>query len=160
MAEGDALVVYYSRTATTRKVARMIAEELGCEVEEIVDKVDRSGALGWIRAGKDAARRKATEIEEPTHDPADYDLVVVGTPVWAWTMSCAARAYLERVRDRLPAVAFFCTTGGTGIEGTFAHMQEACGREPVATLGLRMKDVLKGDVGGEVAQFASRLRGE
>ncbi len=160
MAEVKALVVCYSRTGTTRKVARMIAGELGCELEEIVDRVERGGVLGWVRAGRDAARRKGTRIEEPAHDPADYELVVVGTPVWAWTMSCAVRTYLRAVRDRLAAVAFFCTTGRTGIEGTFAQMQALCGREPVATLGLRMKDVMKGDVSGEAAAFAAKLRGE
>jgi hypothetical protein len=137
----------------------MIADELGADVEELVDKVERTGLLGLVRAGMDAARRKAAEIEAPAHDPAGYDLVVVGTPVWAWTMSCAVRAYLKAVRDRLPAAAFFCTARAIGIEGALARMQEACGRKPLATLGLRRKDVLKGDASGEVAGFARRLRG-
>jgi flavodoxin len=40
------LVVYYSRTGTTRKVAEAIAGILRCDIEEVVDTKKRSGILG------------------------------------------------------------------------------------------------------------------
>ena len=82
-----ALVVYYSRSGVTRKVAQALAAALGAEIEEIVDTKDRSGAGGWLKAGADASLKRLTAIQPMTKDPAGYDLVVIGTPVWGWTMT-------------------------------------------------------------------------
>lgn len=114
----NALVVYYSRTGTTAKVGRAIADRLGCRAEEIIDTRKRTGIFGFLVGAYHAYKKKLTEIEEPECNPASYDLVVVGTPVWAGTVTPAVRTYLHRTRNRLPPVAFFLTTGGTGIEGT------------------------------------------
>ncbi|MCK4376551.1 MAG: flavodoxin, partial [Candidatus Brocadiae bacterium] len=74
------LVVYYSRSGTTRKAAEAIAGLLGCDIEEILDRKDRSGVTGYLVSLKDSALRKPAEIEPVRRDPADYDLVVIGTP--------------------------------------------------------------------------------
>lgn len=76
------LVVYYSRTGNTRAMAEMISASLGSEIEELIDETNRDGILGYIKAGMDASRKKTTPIAEPKHNPADFDLVIVGTPVW------------------------------------------------------------------------------
>ena len=41
------LVVYYSRTGVTKKVAEAISRKLGSDVEEIIDQRDRSGPKGY-----------------------------------------------------------------------------------------------------------------
>jgi flavodoxin len=156
--ERRVLVVYYSRTGTTEKVAREIARRLGADLEQLADTTDRSGALGYLASVKDALLKRSTELEAVEHDPAEYDLCVIGTPVWAWSVSVPVRTYLSQVRERLPEVAFFCTTGGTGIDRTFRVMRELTGRKPLAVLGLKMKDVLKGEPAPEIEGFCARLR--
>ncbi|MGD2174054.1 MAG: flavodoxin [Candidatus Brocadiaceae bacterium] len=156
----NCLIVFYSRTGTTGKVARAIAEATGGELEKIRDKKNRGGILGWLGAAKDAVLRRSTEIEPADYDPGDYDLVVIGTPVWAMTVSCAVRAYLTRYRERLPEVAFFLTTGSSGIEKTFQHMEEECGKAPVARLALTTKAVRRDRHVEEVRAFVDRLEGE
>ena len=158
MAERKCLVVYYSRTGTTRRVAEALAQKLGADIEEIVDRKKRAGVLGFIVSGKDAHLRRLTQIEEPRRDPAAYDLVVIGTPVWAARMTCAVRTYISQFKDRLPAVAFFLTTGRMGIESTFKDMTEACGKAPVARLGLRQKQVRRGTWQEPVGAFTDQLR--
>jgi flavodoxin len=158
MAERRCLVVYYSRTGTTRQVAERIAELLDADLGEVTDLKDRSGAWGFVVGGKDARFKKPTEIGEPAQAPADYDLVAIGTPVWAWTVTPAIRTYLTRHREELPEVAFFLTTGGTGMESTFETLEELCGKPPRAMLGLRQKDVLKGDPEAETAAFVDVLK--
>ncbi len=160
MAEGRTLVVYYSRTGTTRKVGQEVAKALEAELEEITDRTPRAGVLGYLRAGRDSLLRRGADIEPPGHDPSHYDLVVVGTPVWAFSMACGVRTYLIRQKDKLPEVAFFLTTGGSGVKRTFRHMAALCGKEPVATLGLRMDDVLEERHREELRRFVEALRGE
>jgi flavodoxin len=127
------LVTYYSRTGNTRKVAEKIAKILKADLDEIKDLTDRSGPKGWLFGGRDASRKYPTEIRYKK-DPKDYDLVVIGTPIWAWTVTPAVRTYLSQ--KKFPKVAFFATCGGSGIEKTFEEM-ERLSKKPVAKLGLK-----------------------
>ncbi len=108
-AEPKALVVFFSRTGKVRRVAEAIAAELGADVEEIVDTRDRRGPFGLLSAARDAMLRRTARIEEPAHDPADYDLVVIGTPVWA-LVGLGARA-------RLPGALARAAAGGGLLRG-------------------------------------------
>ncbi|HOX07876.1 MAG TPA: flavodoxin [Planctomycetota bacterium] len=153
-----ALVVFYSRTGNTRKVAQALARELGAEAEKINEPETRGGLLGYLLAGRDAALKRLTPIEPLAFDPAAYDLVVLGTPVWAWTMASPVRTFLTEQAAKLKGVAFFCTQGGSGAERAFRQMEELAGRKPVATLALLEKE-LKGDFGAKVKEFAKKLTG-
>lgn len=159
MSEKKILVVYYSRTGTTRKVAEAVTGLLSCEAEEIVDLKKRDGPMGFAVAVKDATLKKLTMLGTVKNDPGAYDLVVVGTPVWANTMSSAVRTYLAERGERLRAVAFFVTAGGTGIDRTLEHLAEVCGKSPVATLALKAKEVREERYADKVKDFVDQLRG-
>jgi len=132
------LVVFYLRTGTTRTVAEAVSERLGSDVDEIHDTRDRRGFIGWMSAGRDAGKRKLTTIKDVTKDPGQYDLVVIGTPVWNNTVSTPIRTYIAQHRDRLNEVAFFCTQD-TEKSRVFEEEELLVGRKPVATLALRKK---------------------
>lgn len=131
------LIVHYSLTGTTRRLAQAVADSLGADAEEIVDKKNRRGLFGFLGAGRDALTRRLTPIGEPERNPADYDLVAIGTPVWAGRMASPVRSYLDRQRGRLKATAFFCTSGGADErEALFADMAAVCGVDPAAVLSV------------------------
>lgn len=152
------LIVYYSRTATTKKLAESLAEKLGADVEEIKDTVSRNGGMGYLRSGKDATLRKLTVLEKSEKNPTDYDLVVIGTPIWSWNMSVPVRTYITENKDKFPEVAFFCTMGGSGDKRAFAEMSEIIGKKPVATLGLKTVEVVKDLAEDRIEKFASELK--
>ena len=152
------LVVFYSRTGTTRELARAIRDELGCEIERIADKRRRAGLLGYLRSGFDAALRRTTTLHPMNTDPGDFDLVLVGTPVWNGSVATPIRTYLATNRDRIRRVAFFCTYGGSGSARALRQMAALCRRPPVATLALRTKEVRRGPIAGQVREFASSLQ--
>ena len=54
----DVICLYYSRTGKTERVAHEIAAALDCDVVEIQDRAKRDGALGALRCGLDAMRKK------------------------------------------------------------------------------------------------------
>lgn len=103
------LVVYYTRTGNAKFVAETIAAELGSDIEEIVDLKKRAGTLGWITAGKDATQEKETQIGSVTYVPQDYELIVIGTPIWAWKPTPAIRTYLSKNDLSEKKVALFFT---------------------------------------------------
>ena len=146
------LVVYYSRTGTTDTVARAIRHELGCEIEAIHDVKRRNGVLGYVRSGFDAALRRPTKLRAMSSEPDDYDLLIVGTPIWNRTVSAPVRTYLFANRERIRRVAFFCTHGGVGSGRVLREMQDICVQPPIATVAVRADEVRK-------SRFAPKIRG-
>ena len=111
------LTVYYTRTGNARFVAEMIAAEVGADIEEVIDQKKRSGILGYLSGGRDARQGKETEIAPTTKSPADYDLIIVGTPVWAGRPTPAITTYLKKNDLSGKKVAVFFTQGGKKPQG-------------------------------------------
>ena len=151
------LVAYYSRSGHTDQVAHRVASALGADVERIVEPKSRAGVLGYLRSGRDAVRRLVPRIEDAGHNPASYDLVVVGSPVWAGHLSSPVRAFLLRHRKDFGAVAFFCTCGGSGFERALREMEDVAGKKPADVLALRERD-LRVDYGAKIDRFVRELR--
>jgi flavodoxin len=149
------LVVFYSRTGTTRKIANALTVALQCDVEEIVLAEDPRSFLGTAIA---ALRRRPARIAAASHDPSSYDLVVIGTPVWAWSVSSPVRTYMVENARRLPQVAFYCTLGGRGDKRALAQMQELAGKVPRATVAFGAHDVLAGRYPAALGQFVDALK--
>ena len=105
------LCIYYSRSGVTRSVMQEMAEALNAESVEITDGIDRSGTLGYFMCGMDAMRRGTHRIKPyVTENPlSDYDMVILGTPVWAGRCSSVIRGFLKRHGLELHRVAYVLT---------------------------------------------------
>jgi flavodoxin len=153
----NALVAFYSRTGTTKKVAEELSSLLKCASEEIRDTKNRKGILGWLSAGRDATTERLTELEPLNYDPASYELVIIGTPMWNHRMSVATRTYLTQYKNSFRSVAFFCTHQFTD-HCPFVEMESLSGKMPVATLKLhRKKDVKSGLYINKLREFVDKL---
>ncbi len=151
------LVAFYSRDGTTKKLAEEIAKHLKADIEEIIDTKDRKGVVGYIMAGKDAMKKRLAEIKPAKIDPAKYDVVAIGTPIWGWSMTPAVRTYISQNIHKFKRVAFFCTMGGSGGMKTFAEMEKLLKR-PIAVLELKTDEVKGGTHGEKVKQFCSKVK--
>jgi menaquinone-dependent protoporphyrinogen IX oxidase len=158
VAEPRTLIVYYSRSGTTRKIAQFLAASLHCEIEEIIPLARRSGAIGYWRSAMEATQKRPAAIAAPKIDPAAHDLVIIGTPVWAWSVSSPVRAYLMANSARLPAVAFICTFGNAGAESAFAQMEAIVGKAPRARCGIKAEAVASGAFQPRLAEFLASVR--
>ncbi|MCE5326195.1 MAG: hypothetical protein LLG01_07240 [Planctomycetaceae bacterium] len=152
------LIVYYSRTGLTRKAAQDIQQALSADIEEIADSVNHSGASGWILAGRDAATKRLTPIGPFQHKTDEYDLVVIATPVWAFTMASPVRTWLTEHGRECKKVAFLATMGGSGDKRSFEHMSALCGQPPIATLSLIDKDIRKDLHAEKITAFVKTLQ--
>ena len=147
------LVVFYSRTGNTRRVAEEIINSLDCDIEEIIDTKNRSGMLGYIRSGRDANSRKLTVLKDIINDPSKFDLLIIGTPIWGGHVSTPVRTYIHQNQANFKSVAFFCTAGGKSFDGAFNDMRELCGVAPIENLGVQAKEVKDGSYKSKVAEF-------
>jgi flavodoxin len=106
------LIVFYSRTGRTKKIAEAIQASLNGEIDEIHDKTSRSGIIGWLKAGKDAREKSLTALKNVEKNPLDYYVVVIGSPTWNGTVSTPIRTYIEQYKTSLKNVAIFSTGDG------------------------------------------------
>ena len=130
------LVAYFSMTGNTQRLAQEVRAALGADVdvEEIREPHPRHGPSGMMRSLFDAVTRRRPPIEPARRDPADYDLVVLGGPVWAGRMAPPVRTYARRYGRNARKLAFFCTEESTGADKAFADLAKLCERAPKATM--------------------------
>lgn len=138
------LVVYYSRSNITKRLAENIASKTGADIEEIVPKVNYQGKIGYARGGKHALSEKIIEIEETKFNPEDYDVVYIGAPVWAGKIANPTLSYIKRNEGKLNSVKFFMTAGSKDYEKGFRQL-EKYSITPIKTFGLTTKQVKKDD---------------
>jgi len=154
------LIVYYSRTGHTEQVAKALAEKLGANIEKIRDKRSRRGLLGYWRSGREAMRGIVPDIEPVEHDPAGYDLVLLGSPVWASNPSSPMRAFLAANKSKLKAIACFVTLGGSGAEKTLTRLADATGKPAVATFSATERQLKTGAWKDGMERFAEAVAGQ
>lgn len=152
------LVVCYSVTGRTRQVATEVARACGADLETIIDRADRTGLFGHLRSVLEAVLEQRPAIRESRRLPGQYDLIVVGTPVWARRMASPVRSWLVRHRPHLARVAFFCTSEGNGDAQVLGDLAAVCGQPPVATLALHASRIEQRTHRRRVESFASQLR--
>jgi flavodoxin len=154
----NCLVVYYSRNGSTRKVGEAISDLLQCDREELFELKKRSGLSGYVSMGLEGLLKKKADIKETSKDPANYDLVIIGTPVWCMSLSGPVRSYLFRHRGRFKAVAFFASQGSIGSGNAFKEMEKVCGKKPVSTLEMDKRDKLDGEGISKVKEYVDEIK--
>lgn len=163
-----ALVVFYSSSGTTRRVGQALAAQLGADDEDIQEvkprhlDVTEPGGIGKLfkimLAGAEANLGLSVPILPATHDPAEYELILLGTPLWGRSLPGPVRSYIVKYCERFKAVAFFATCQGPNPNTRcFAQMEKACGKAPVATATYQANQVLTGDLAELVAGLVNQI---
>jgi flavodoxin len=151
------LLVYYSRTGNTRTVAADLVAALKADVDQLDDRHDRCGVFGYLRCAREALQKRTIELLPQAYDPSSYDLVVLGTPIWAGNMSSPLRSYVEAHKAQLRQVAFFCTQGGSGAAKVFRDLAELCNQPPLATLAVSEREIEKRAYAPKLERFATAV---
>ncbi len=157
------LVVYYSwSNDNTKKIAEQLARACSADLERIdtvvpyPDNYDAtvSQAQDEVNAGFEP------EIEPLAHDPANYEVIAVGTPTWWYTMAPAVKTFMNSVDWSGKTVVPFSTSAGwpgstnadienaatdavadAGIEVTFASSGGSKQKSPQADVDAWIKAV-------------------
>jgi hypothetical protein len=129
------LIVYFSLGGNTERVATNLAARLGADVEKIQEQTPRRGLFGYLRAALDSLRERPALIGNIGRRAADYDLTIVGTPIWAGKITPAVRTYLATIRGTAKRVAFFITSGSTDIARVLPALEGLVASEAIASVG-------------------------
>ena len=121
------LVVYYSYSGNTKKVAKVLVEVLKAkgQVEEL-ELIASDEAKSFLSQCGRAFKHKKAQIQEVNFDLSKYDLVCFGTPVWAFGPAPALNTYLDKCSGVIGKdIILFSTYGsGVGKERCLDYMQK------------------------------------
>lgn len=128
------IIIYYSYTGNTKKIANILGEILNQKGElELIElrPLDESNKF-FIQATR-AFRRKRAEIESVNFDLKNFDLICFGTPVWAFSPAPAMNTYLDRCSGlENKSVILFVTYGsGAGVQRCLNYMEKILSRKGV-----------------------------
>ncbi|NHJ49448.1 MAG: flavodoxin [Asgard group archaeon] len=133
------LVVYYSFEGDTKFIGDTIAKELGSDVLELkLEKEVKDKDYMKKYLGEKQVLMKTTPLLKPMDkNPNDYDLLIIGTPIWSGTYAPALRSFFESTdfKDKQVAI-FYCFTVKRGR--IFKHMKKALeGNKIVENIGFK-----------------------
>ena len=120
------LVVYYSMEGNTEYIARRVAKTAGGDLLKIELEKDppSKGIRKFIWGGRQALMGAKPPLKELSRDPKEYDMIFIGTPVWAWRVSPPIASFMDQVDLSGKKLVFFATHDGN--EGsTFEKMRMA-----------------------------------
>ena len=127
------LVVYYSQTSNTQKVAVEIATRLKADIAEIVPVEPYDGDFNaTIERGKKELNEGILPAIKPLKaNVAKYDIVFIGYPVWFGTYAPPIATFLDQVDLSGKIIVPFCTFGSGGLSSSMKDLYKA---EPQALI--------------------------
>ncbi len=122
------LVVYYSWSCgNTEKIAEQLADACDADIarietvvpypedyQETVDQGQREVNAGFM-----------PEIENLEYNTADYDVIVIGTPTWWYTMAPAVKTFIAE-NDFSGKTVVALSTNGSWPGNVTADIEDAC----------------------------------
>jgi arsenate reductase-like glutaredoxin family protein/menaquinone-dependent protoporphyrinogen IX oxidase len=126
------LVAYFSPTGHTKKAAAEIAETIDADIYEIMPAVPYTAAdLQW----SDPKARSTVEMNDRSFRPAladqdanigQYDIIFLGFPIWWYVAPTIVNTFLENHDLRGKKLAFFATSGTSGMGDTVKELAPSC----------------------------------
>ena len=125
------LVVYFSCSGETKKVAEELKSVLNCDIFEIVpETVYTDRDLDW----NDKNSRSTIEIGDESCRPRirnridnidKYDTIYLGFPIWWYTAPKIVNTFLDSYDFSNKKVVLYCTSGGSSIDKTYNDLKDS-----------------------------------
>lgn len=121
------IVIYFSYTGNTRKIANKIKENLNCDILELTTVIPYSNDYQKVvdeEQNKEGSNH-TQEINKINIDLDKYDTIILGTPVWWYTIAPAIRTFLKSNDLTGKNIIPFATNAGW-LGKTFYEIRKLC----------------------------------
>ncbi|MEA3559277.1 MAG: flavodoxin, partial [Candidatus Thermoplasmatota archaeon] len=117
---------YYSMDGNTEYIAKRVARTSGGELMklELEKKPPSKGIRKILWGGRHAMMGAKLPLKELSRDAGEYDVIFIGTPVWAWRVSTPVASFMDKADLSGKKLAFFATCDSND-GSTFEKMREA-----------------------------------
>ncbi|MCX5686732.1 MAG: NAD(P)H-dependent oxidoreductase [Candidatus Omnitrophica bacterium] len=132
------LITYYSFSGNTDRIAKIFGKILEAKGEVDIQRLKLKDEVKTFIGQCAAARRgEKPELEgNVKYDAASYDLVLVGSPVWALVPTPAVNTFLDKVSglNGKRVVALLTSGSGLGVGSCFKNIRKALEAKGVARI--------------------------
>lgn len=121
------IIVYFTYTNNTKKIAEKIEEKLDCDIVQIRTVIPYSEDYDTVVNDEhnSEASNHLPEIEDINVDWRKYDEVILGTPVWWYRPAPAVRSFLSENDLSGKTIKPFATNAGW-LGKTFKEIAALC----------------------------------
>jgi flavodoxin len=137
-------IIYYSYSGITRGIAEKIQKASGGDLIEVKSKEHYSKLTAYTLGAYRAMKEECDPIEPETIDVSLSDLIVIGTPVWAFKATPAINAAIAAMKGCNGKKAVIFATCGSSAKDTLPIMKKALEAKGVTVIGqivLTQKDI-------------------
>lgn len=132
---GRTLVVYYSATGNTQRVAEYIAAATGGDLFELVPSDPYTDAdLDWtdensrvVHEYENESERDVSLEQTSVENWAEYDTVFIGYPIWWGIAAWPVNTFIDANDFSGKTVIPFCTSSSSGLGDSGDLLAEAAG---------------------------------
>ncbi len=119
------LIVYYSLTGTTEKVAKNIASIIDADTIRIEGFKDYGSFDDACRIGKEEFDSvELPEVKTEKVSLEGYDRLLVGFPLWYYKAPMLVISFLEELDLNGIDIYPFCTSGSQDVNGSVSQIKE------------------------------------
>ena len=154
------IIIYYSRSGNTEKLALQAQKDLNCEAVKIIpEEAYGSYISACLRVTKEKKAVVAPAFVTPIPELGKYDVILLGYPIWAQDIPRFVAVFIGRCDLTGKTVIPFATYGMSGINWTMKHLKQVC-------VGAEIKDpfdsgvIKKGDYAAWIKQVQTECAGE
>lgn len=121
------LVVYFSYTNHTKMIEEDIKKSLQCDILELKPVKPYSNDYDKVvdEEQNNESSKKTREIEKIDVDLSNYSEIILGTPVWWYTIAPVVRTFLKENDLSGKRIIPFATNAGW-LGRTFKEIEELC----------------------------------
>ena len=121
------IILYYSRSGNTEKLAFRIRDSLQCQAL----KIEPEDAYGnyissCLRVMKERAKKVPPKFVTPIPDLSSFHIILLGYPVWAQDVPVFVSDFISQCDLKGKLIIPFATFGGTGISWTMKTLRQIC----------------------------------
>lgn len=154
----NALVVFYSYTGTSRKLAQLLAAQQGWPLGEVIELQSRAGGSGSWRCVLDSLLRREPPISYSGPDPSRFDLVVLVSPIWLYRLAGPMRTFVGSRAEVLERVAVVSVMGSAGAVNAVSEVASLLDDATVHAAAFTSREVLDGSCAERLQAFGDGLQ--
>ena len=126
------IVIYFSYTGNTRKIAEKIKKDLDCDILEIKPKIPYSTDYQTVvdEEQRMEGSNHTPEINKINVNLDNYDTIILGTPVWWYSIAPVVRTFLKENDLEGKTIIPFATNAGW-LGRTFKEIESLCSNSSV-----------------------------
>ena len=153
------LIVYYSLTGNTEYAAKQLAEKVNADLVKLKPDSEppKQGRMMFVKGGFSALRHKTPELEPLKVNLDDYDLIIIGTPIWAGTYTPAIGSFIKNCDLKAKKIAVFVSSSSGEGKKAIKQLEDKLGVTSRLELILTDPLIHKDSEDPKIEEFAKEL---